>query len=263
MIQPDERDQNTPERRQRPIDEYITDLANLAKQYESDVADHLKIPREPPSGDAVSKLRARLLSSELTIADAAEKVVRIANVVVPRAGLRFSRAGLDAREKLTPVLGFVFVDPESKSISTILLKVPDGGPNLMDIAMGLHWEQLNEFSIGQAVMLHGKQRFFEIKNCEMSWFDQGHLKAATEEMQCNFDEDYTRLKSACTCGAYGAKRKSKPSDENASRARDIQRLQEFSKDRDRAFKVFLTAFLVVAVPAVVKIAEWLRLVPGG
>jgi hypothetical protein len=232
-------------KRGRKVVDYIADLEKLAKRSEREVSPGLKVPLEPESDEEVKQLQDRLVTSGLSPADAPTDFVQIGDMAVSRRGLRLARTGL---ENSVPVLAFILVDPESKSLGTLVLKVPDGGPPLMDIAMGLFWRTLNTVPIGSATLTKGSERYFAVGNCSLELFHQGHLAAECRKIEAVWRE---RLHHANNLEQAWRKRFG----ELKTR---FTMAKKYANDRDLSFKLALGANALLFCPALLKMLEWLR-----
>lgn len=121
--------------------------------------------------------------------DSPEAIIRIANHAVARSDLGHARVGLtESKGKWVPAVAFVFVQPKTKFVGTLTLMVPDEVSALMDLAMGILWQEVNTVEFSEAPLDTGTRRFFSMRNCPVELLDRGHLKAAIAELEKNSDK---------------------------------------------------------------------------
>jgi hypothetical protein len=250
------------------VDEYLAALDELAKRGDKDIQSDLKIPSQPRDDEEVRELRERLRASQLEPTDKPDAFVQIANVVVSREALRLARAGLRRSSRRgrapVPAVAFIVNDSGSKSISTLILEVPDSAPPLMDLATAIFWSQLNVIPFGSATLVSGVTCFYEIENCAPSMLDEGHLQARLEEKDRECASrvaaiEATREQAIREAKASTAARIKSLTSQLAESERAKLSLREFSLDRDRGFKIFRAVVIVFTIPGVLKLGEWLSI----
>ncbi len=251
--------------RPKPVDDYLKNLEELVRRGDSEIAPELKVPAEPRSDDEVIRLRKRLAAIDVATTDVPEPLVQVANVAVARAGLCHARAGLIARPrgKWVPGLAFVFVHPASKTIDTLVLTVPDDGPALMDIAMGLFWHEVNIIPFGEATLETGTSAYYAVKNCPMEMLDGGHMKAEAARLEAAYQMQFRQMNAESdrnVRAANAAKVKSatawkRKCDELQRAAASLKGKARFHRSR---FRVAAAIAAALILPAFKGVVEWLR-----
>lgn len=253
------------ELRPKPVDDYLKNLEELARRGDNEISPELKVPAQPRSDEEVIALRKRLAAINIPTTDAPEPQVQVANVAVARAGLCHARAGLIERPrgKSVPGLAFVFVHPASKTIDTLVLTLPDDGPALMDIAMGLFWHEVNIVPLGQATLTPGTSAYYAVKNCPMEMLDRGHLKAESNRIEASHNARLKEVERGANQDIRESKAKLVESEKGWTlRYKELENLFAIAEEavaaNARRFKVAIIIAVILLIPAFRGIAEWLR-----